>query len=132
MSNSAYDPQHAPEDPLSAEAEARAKARRRILKAGTICFNGRHSTLACSVRDLSDTGARLRLSGSISAPDTFELFIELDGIWVDSEVIWRHGSEIGVHFTSDLRREAPRRKQVLQQRTTVSARPSLRRQPMER
>ena len=129
MSNTVGEPEPAISHPFATNAEARAKARRRILKAGIICFNGRHSTLACSVRDLSDTGARLRLTGSISAPDTFELFIELDGSWVDCEVVWRHGSEIGIHFTSNTRREAPRRKQVIQQQQQMPTRPSLRRQP---
>lgn len=107
----------------------RSQQRRRILKAGTICFNGRHSTLACTVRDLSETGARLRIAGSINAPDTFELFIELDGIWVDCNVIWRRGTEIGVHFVSEITRETPKRKQVIQQQQTLAARPLIRRQP---
>ena len=116
---------------LQAEPEEpRAAARRRMLKAGMVCFNERHSTLPCAVRDLSDEGARLRLSGSIDAPDTFELFIELDGVWVDCEVVWRSNDEIGVAFISPKRQEAPRRKQVLQQQSVAVAKPTLRRKPI--
>lgn len=112
--------------------EPRTTARRRMLKAGTVCFNDRHSTLPCTVRDLSDEGARLRLTGSIDAPDTFELFIELDGIWVDCEVVWRSNKEIGVVFTSPKIQEAPRRTQVLHQTDKVVAKPSLRRKPIRK
>jgi len=112
--------------------EPRMTARRRMLKGGMVCFNDRHSTLPCAVRDLSDQGARLRLSGSIDAPDTFELFIELDGVWVDCEVIWRSNDEIGVAFCSAQRQEAPRRKQVLQQQVVTSTKPTLRRKPIRK
>jgi hypothetical protein len=103
-----------------------------MLKAGRICFNERHSTLECAVRDLSEHGARLRLSGSIDAPDTFELFVELDGIWVDCEVVWRSVGEIGVVFTSEKILEAPKRKQVVQQQRVTIVKPTLRRRPIQR
>lgn len=112
--------------------EPRLTARRRILKGGMVCFNDRHSTLPCAVRDLSDQGARLRLSGSVDAPDTFELFIELDGVWVDCDVIWRSNDEIGVAFSSPKRQEAPTRKQVLQQQQVAVNKPSLRRKPVRK
>ncbi len=112
--------------------EPRLTARRRILKGGMVCFNDRHSTLPCAVRDLSEQGARLRLSGSGDAPDTFELFIELDGVWVDCDVIWRSNDEIGVAFSSPKRQEAPTRKQVLQQQQVAVNKPSLRRKPVRK
>ena len=54
--------------------------RRRVLKAGIVAFNGRHSTLPCTVRNISATGAQLRMPGTASAPDTVDLIIELDGL----------------------------------------------------
>ena len=116
-------------DPATEEEPTRSAPRRRMLKGGVICFNERHSTLACAVRDVSEKGARLRISGSIDAPDTFELFIELDGVWVDCEVVWRGAGEIGVRFTSAMVRQAPSRKQVVQQQKAVVAKPTLRRTP---
>ena len=110
-------------------AEPRSAPRRRMLKGGTICFNERHSTLPCAVRDVSEEGARLRISGSIDAPDTFELFIELDGIWVECEVVWRGRGEIGVRFTSERTKDRPSRTQVLQQQHSNPGKPSLRRKP---
>jgi PilZ domain len=105
-------------------------ARRRLLKSGTVCFNGRHSTLPCTVRDFSDGGAKLLSQSAFNVPDTFELNIELDGIWVACEVVWRRGSEVGVRFTSPVTIEAPKRKQVLSC-TEPKAKPSLRRVPKQ-
>ncbi len=106
----------------------RKQLRRRTLKTGLICFNARHSTLPCVVRDISEIGARLGVSGSINAPDTFELFVELDGIWADCEVAWRRTDQIGVRFTGPVRKTDPARKQVLTQ-TVDARRVSLRRTP---
>jgi hypothetical protein len=118
-----------PADDVGVEnAEERGPVRRRILKAGIACFNGRHSTLPCTVRDLSDTGARVRSNGSINVPDTFELHIELDGLWANCEVIWRRGEEIGVRFTEPPVIVAAKRKQSISSMAAVPA-PSLRRVP---
>ena len=102
--------------------------RRRVLKAGVICFHQRHATLPCVVRDVSETGARLRTKGSISAPDHFELHIELDGLWADCRVVWRRGTELGVAFTSPVSQMAPKRRQVVELQGEL--RPSLRRAMM--
>ena len=60
-----------------------------MLKGAIVAYNDRRSTMPCFVRDISDTGARLRMDCSMSPPDTFLLIIELDGIEVDCEVVWR-------------------------------------------
>ncbi len=91
----------------------RSGPRRRVLMAGIICFNGRHSTLPCAVRDFGERGAKLEMSGSINAPDTFELHVELAGTWVDCEVVWRRGNSLGVHFTSPVTKSQPKRRQVV-------------------
>lgn len=94
--------------------EKRSISRRRQLKSGMIFYNLRSFTLPCTVRDISETGARLRVDGTLEAPDTFELNIDLDGLWAECEVAWRRGSEIGVHFTSPVKIDAPKRRQSLQ------------------
>ncbi len=103
--------------PAAAEdmtGEKRSLTRRRQLKSGMIFYNLRSFTLPCTVRDISETGARLRVDGTLVAPDTFELNIELDGLWADCEVVWRRGNEIGVHFASPPKINAPKRRQSLQ------------------
>ena len=106
----------------------RVELRRRILKAGIIAFAGRHSTVACTVRDLSQGGARLLVAGTVSAPDTFELIIEIDGLEADCEVVGRRGSDVHVRFLSPPRQVTPRRVQVID--ACTSEKPSLRRKPI--
>ena len=102
--------------------------RRRVLKAGIVAFNDRHSTLPCTVRNVSDTGALIRMPGTLSPPDTFDLIIELDGLEASCTVMWRKGEDVGVRFNEPPRRIAPRRSQVVT--AVVPAKtPTLRRKP---
>lgn len=80
--------------------EKRGSPRRRVLKGAIAAFQDRRLTVACSVRDLSATGARLRVEGSVSAPDKFVLVIEADHFEADCEVVSRKGKDIGVKFVS--------------------------------
>lgn len=98
---------------LAKDGEARRAPRRRVLKAGIAASNDRRLTVNCTVRDLSDTGARLRIEGSMTVPDTFELIIELDGLEAPCQVVWRKGGEVGVKFLSAPRIVAAKRAQVV-------------------
>ncbi len=80
------------------------------------------------MRDLSDSGARLLLDGSIDAPDTFELIIDMDGLEADCRVVWRRGKEVGVIFVGETRKVEKKRTQIVQQ-WSGTAKPTLRRQP---
>ncbi len=106
---------------------ARVTTRRKQLKSAIILFNNRHSTMPASVRDISETGARLEASAQ-DVPDTFELIIELDGLVADCEVIWRKVNLVGVKFLSPPRKAPPKRIQVVQALGPKEA-PSLRRKP---
>jgi len=94
-------------------ADKRHSARRRVLKSAIAAYNDRHCTIPCVVRDISATGARLRSDSSISVPDTFELIVELDGLEMQCEVVWRKLDELGVRFIGAPRRGEPRRYQVV-------------------
>ena len=59
------------------------------------------------------TGARLRVEGSVSIPDTFELIIEVDGLEADCQVVWRKANEVGVKFLAAPRIVAAKRAQVI-------------------
>lgn len=111
-----------------AEGDARRAARRRVLKAGLAASNDRHLTVNCTVRDLSDTGARLKTEGSVGVPDTFELTIEVDGLEASCAVVWRSGQEVGVKFLAAPRKVAARRAQIINPMVPASQ-PSLRRKP---
>jgi len=110
------------------EGEARVAPRRRMLKAGKIAYADRHVTIGCTVRDMSATGARLRVEGSVTAPDTFELLIPLDGLEANCQVVWRSGADVGVKFLGAPRTVAAQRAQVINALAPASA-PTLRRKP---
>jgi PilZ domain len=107
--------------PSPRAASARAEGRHR-------CVQRPLFHLPCTVRDISDTGARLRIDGSINAPDKFDLIIEIDGLEVPCEVVSRKGSEISVRFISPPCIKAPRRVQIVQALVPTKP-PTLRRQP---
>ena len=95
------------------QADRRRLARHRILKGGLIAVAGHHTAIPCSVRDLTETGARLRLQDCAAlVPDRFELIIEIDGLEAQCQVAWRKGAELGASFLKT-RRGAPRRAQVV-------------------
>lgn len=112
----------------------RRQLRKRMLKGGTIAFSGRHATIACVVRDISDTGARLQVAQANGVPDTFELIIELDGFEAPVEVVWRTVGEIGVRFLAQPSKVAPKRAQSVEVTLPAAARakPTLRRQDVAR
>lgn len=109
-------------------ATSQRQPRHRVLKAGLACFNGRHVTVPCVVRDMSAGGARLSISGSVGVPDTFELYVELDASWAGCEVTWRRAGNIGVRFTTPIALEAKKRIQVVTS-AAPQAKPPLRRTP---
>lgn len=51
---------------------------RRVFKAGRISFNAGHSTIDCTVRGLSDTGASLDVASTAGIPQRFKLQIGAD------------------------------------------------------
>jgi PilZ domain len=110
------------------DTDGRSAQRRRVLKAGIAASNDRHLTVACTVRDLSATGARLRVEGSLTVPNTFELIIDVDGLEANCEVVWRKANEVGVKFLSAPRIVAAKRVQIINP-LTPSKPPSLRRKP---
>jgi hypothetical protein len=108
--------------------EGRVAQRRRVLKAGVVATNDRRLTRNCTVRDISDTGARLRMESSLVVPDTFELIVEIDGLEANCEVVWRSAGEVGVKFLGAPRKVAARRAQVINPLVPQSP-PTLRRKP---
>lgn len=75
----------------------RSAPRQRVLKGGRIVINDGFSTFQCTVRNLSATGARLKVAGIIGIPDSFDLVMD-DGRKFACTVAWKTEFEIGVHF----------------------------------
>jgi hypothetical protein len=101
----------APAPAAKAAAEGRKSTRKSTRLAGLVVFNRGRESLVCSIRDLSATGARIKLqtadnkafSKPIEMPDAFTLVMRVDRLEVDCEVIWRKGGEAGLRFLSAVR-----------------------------
>jgi hypothetical protein len=81
-----------------AAATAERPRRIRVLKGGQAAFNQEHSAVPCIVRDLSETGAKIEFNLGWIVPETFTLFVELDGFKVECAKVWHKGSIYGVRF----------------------------------
>lgn len=77
--------------------EKRGTIRHRTLKGGRIATNEGFSTLTCTVRNMSDAGALLRLSTVVGVPETFQLLMD-DGRKYDCTVAHKTATDLGVHF----------------------------------
>ncbi len=111
------------------EQELRAYPRTRVFKGAVISYDDHHFTIPCTVRNISEGGARLRILEKLIVPDTFVLLIELDSVETDCEVVWRHDDEIGVKFLSPLRPVKRARAQVVSESNSQHNNP-LRRHPV--
>ena len=79
-------------------AERRPKGRKRVLLTGIVAYgNGAHS-FHCTIRNLSETGARLAVGNNALFPSDFYLINIRDRIAYEATVVWNKGSEIGVTF----------------------------------
>jgi hypothetical protein len=68
-----------------------------MLGAQLIYANGRMSADA-TIRNLSDTGAKISLDAAVPLPQEFELSIPQKGQRMRARLVWRNGVEIGVAF----------------------------------
>ena len=112
---------------MQASGEKRELRRARTLKRGVVAFSGRHATVECSVRNISTTGCQISSDAHQLIPDTFELLIELDGLWYPCKVAWRKPPLIGVVFTGPTQPAKVTRTQVVL--ASAPARFRLRRPP---
>jgi hypothetical protein len=78
--------------------ERRSSSRHKSFLQGRIYFNNRRATLDCLIRDLSEAGARLKLSEAVAVPEAMELYIPNREEVHRARVEWRNGDEIGVSF----------------------------------
>lgn len=79
--------------------DQRGAERRRTLKGGHIVFNAGRSTIDCTIRNLSATGAKLQVASVVGIPDTFDLLLAGDGKQA-CRVVWRTLKELGVEFAT--------------------------------
>jgi PilZ domain len=79
----------------------RIAPRSRTFWKGMILFPGGLRSVECTVRNFSETGARLDCGTTLDIPDHFELKIPQRNANFQCKVVWRRGQEVGVHFIND-------------------------------
>lgn len=80
-------------------AELRKKPRRQFHCNGRILVGKNTPLIACSISDISETGARIALESAGTLPDTFMLLLTPNGgTRRHCHVIWREGLFVGVQF----------------------------------
>ena len=85
---------------IEASGDGRDVTRRRVLKGGQIIFNNRMSTMDCTVRSLSDSGAGIDVTSSAGLPKDFILAIRADGLEAPSRITAWSDRHIEVEFLS--------------------------------
>lgn len=82
----------------SLQAAQGAGSRRRVLKAGTIIFNDRRSSIDCTVKSFGSDSAGLQVSSSAGIPSEFVLSIKGEGFETRCQVIAQDRQHLEVAF----------------------------------
>jgi hypothetical protein len=78
--------------------EQRKVPRRRTLKGGRIVFNEGYASFSCTIRDMSEHGAKLRLESVLGIPSEFTLMFDDGSPPRKCVVRWRDPTSLGVEF----------------------------------
>jgi hypothetical protein len=78
--------------------ERRKAPRRRVLKEGKIVFADGLRVLDCTIRDLSEGGAKLLIANTVGLPDSFHLYEKSSRMLYPAKVAWRQANSVGVEF----------------------------------
>jgi hypothetical protein len=89
-------------------AHHRSEHRKRTLKEAKIILTD-WTVMDCTIRDISEKGARLVLGDAVTLPAEFRLHIVSSNTIVPVQVLWQRGTTAGVGFTGP-EEPAPSRK----------------------
>jgi PilZ domain-containing protein len=101
--------------------ERRASRRQKSFLRGVVYFDKRRSETACLVRDLSEDGARIVLSQTITIPDVIELQIPQREQTLSARVQWRRADEVGLSFFKPDTATTPRENQLIKRIAELEA-----------
>lgn len=82
----------------SISADHKTASRRRVLKAGSIVFNDRRSTVDCTVKSIGTDSAGLTVSNSAGIPTEFVLSIKGEGFETHCQVVAQDRQNLEVVF----------------------------------
>ena len=77
--------------------ERRAAQRQRVLKAGSIEFDG--TGVDCTIRSISASGASVEIANSVGIPHEVTLSIPTQHVNEHCYIVWRKEKRFGVKFS---------------------------------
>jgi hypothetical protein len=103
--------------------ERRGSRRSKSFLRGFVYVSRKRGALACLIRDLSEKGARIIFSDTVTLPDVVELYIPQREQTLRARVQWRRNDEIGLGFTATERAAdaAPSAAEVTQRLAVLEA-----------
>jgi len=90
------------EDMTGRPAERRPKTRKQVLLTGIIASPGGDSSVDCTIRDLSETGAKIVAARGAQIPAHFYLINIRDRVAYEAELVRSDASQAGVVFKKTL------------------------------
>lgn len=78
--------------------ERRGAPRQRVLKGAKIVYGNYMFVIDCTIRDMSASGARLRLPDASPVPANFHLFVKDNQTICAAHLVWRDGRDMGIAF----------------------------------
>ena len=81
--------------------ERRQSSRQKSLLRGLVYLGNSPSAVNCLVRDVSESGARLKFGGPVTMPDMLELHIPNKNQVLRAKVKWREADEVGISFVAE-------------------------------
>jgi hypothetical protein len=84
--------------PAPRPKDGRSAKRNRVLMDGTVVYAQGARSIDCSIRDLSEAGARVRLSGPEPMPEQVMLIHMRTGTGYEATVAWARDRDLGLTF----------------------------------
>jgi hypothetical protein len=81
----------------------------RVLLEGRIVSRDGTTAIDVKIRDISPTGALLRLPSNVNLPENFSLLVVSDGMLYPAKKRWRKGERLELQFVGEPRFTAPRK-----------------------
>jgi hypothetical protein len=78
--------------------ENRTNKRRRCYLGGRVIFENRLKTISCTVRNISEFGAKLEFGACPIVPDSLELLLDSEAAYAPAHVVWRNQNFVGIAF----------------------------------
>ena len=80
------------------EFDRRPEPRKRVLLSGLIVYGHGAFTCDCTFRNVSASGARIRVPYLLALPNRFYLINVREGVAYSARVVWNKGLEMGIKF----------------------------------